>query len=262
MAVLSFFIRIGIIMSDEQEIRISTDGITFKGDVVNDIRAPIQRVSKTADSILRIIDNIVGLPADFISSHLEPFREKYREGYKQIPLKRRVEPSFRVGCSVLKNVAYSAEEPEIQKLFAQLLLSASDDKYADLVHPGYASVLNELTTLDAKFLTQFISKRDRCTMTDEELIYQSKSYSNLSRLGLIDWVERDYTIKELNKFVGNVRYSAPRRIEETNRVVVRLINDVQNLKNQIVQDNTKNRKVLRLTEFGNNFLSVVFGTLN
>ncbi|EGR2186216.1 hypothetical protein ACEV74_23750 [Vibrio parahaemolyticus] len=72
-------------MSTEQEITINSDGITLKGEVVNDVRPPIQRVSKTADSILRLIDNVVGLPADFISSYLEPFREQYREGYKKSP---------------------------------------------------------------------------------------------------------------------------------------------------------------------------------
>ncbi|MBE4129559.1 hypothetical protein HJ105_22600 [Vibrio parahaemolyticus] len=83
-------------MSTEQEITINSDGITLKGEVVNDVRPPIQRVSKTADSILRLIDNVVGLPADFISSYLEPFREQYREGYKNIPKKRRIEPSLRI----------------------------------------------------------------------------------------------------------------------------------------------------------------------
>ncbi|EGQ7800173.1 DUF4393 domain-containing protein [Vibrio parahaemolyticus] len=248
-------------MSTEQEITINSDGLTLKGEVVNDVRPPIQRVSKTADSILRLIDNVVGLPADFISSYLEPFREQYREGYKKIPKKRRIEPSLRIGCSVLKNVAYAAEEPDIQRLFARLLTSASDADYADIVHPGYASVVNELTTIDAKVLMLFSSGYRQRSLSDNEQPYESQLISNLIRLGLIGWVERDYTPSELNKFIGRKNYSAPRRLEETNKVVIDLINDVQNLKNRIVQDSAyaRDRQVLRLTDFGKNFIGVAFG---
>ncbi|ELA8172822.1 Abi-alpha family protein [Vibrio alginolyticus] len=247
-------------MSSEDEITIDTNGITLKGKIANDVRPPVKRVAKTADSILRLIDNVVGLPADFISSHLEPFREQYREGYQKIPIKRRIEPTLRIGSSVLKNVAYAAEEPEIQKLFAKLLVSASDTDYADKVHPGYASIVNELTTIDAKVLISFVSRYQRRSLTDQEQPYESQSISNLMRLGLVGWVEREYTPSELDNFVGRRSYSAPRRLEDTPRVVTDLINDIQDLKTSIVRDNvfSKDRQVLRLTEFGYNFIGVVF----
>ncbi|MUK61500.1 DUF4393 domain-containing protein [Aliivibrio fischeri] len=248
-------------MSNNDEISIGSEGIRLKGEIVEDLRKPMRRAASTADSILRLFDNVIGLPVDAISSFLEPFREQYKEGYKKIPHNRRIEPSFRIGCSILKNVAYSAEEPEIQRLFAQLLISSSDSDLADKVHPGYASVINELTTLDAKVLKGFISKNEN-TYAIDEAAYVQRSLSNLLRLGLLTWKQRDHNQKELERFVGKRHYSAPKRIEDTNRVVVDLINDVQKLKNNIIQDNVafNKRQELSLTSFGQDFLSVALNS--
>ena len=104
-------------MSDK-EISVTSDGVVLKGDVVDAVSTPISTICKTADNILQLVDNVVGLPTDFLNFHLKTFRESYKEGYEKIPKQRRIEPTLRLGCNVLRNVAYAAEEPEIQKLFA------------------------------------------------------------------------------------------------------------------------------------------------
>ena len=59
--------------SSDKEITINTGGVTLKGDVVDDVRKPIKRLASTTDSILRLFDNVVGLPVDYLSTRLEPF---------------------------------------------------------------------------------------------------------------------------------------------------------------------------------------------
>jgi len=243
----------------EKEISITTDGLVLKGDIVAAVSAPISTMCKTADTILKVVDNLVGLPADFLNFHLKTFRDTYAEGYEKIPLKQRIEPTLRLGCNILKNVAYSAEEPEIQKLFAQLLLSASDTQYESDVHPSYASVISEMTALDAKVLyTEF---GDFCKQEMLDSSTKEKAYSSLIRLGLITWQDRDYTNEDLVKFVGKKHYSVPRRVEDYPRVMVDLINDIQTLKNTIIKDKQTStrleRKELTLTKFGADFIRTV-----
>ena len=249
----------------EQEISINGDGVTLKGEIVNDVRKPVQRLTKTTDSFLRLIDNVVGLPADFISSHLETFRVKYAEKIEDIPEEERCEPNFRLGCAVLKNVAYSAEEPDIQALFASLLASSSDQNLSSYVHPGFASVINEMTSLDSKVLLDFYFGSNglsgqRLNFTDDEQKLIPQARSNLTRLGLLDLVDREYNQKEINKFTGSRSFNTPKNANDVNRVLVKLINDHQKLKESIAKDriSSTNRQKLEITQFGSNFLSVVY----
>jgi hypothetical protein len=249
----------------EQEISLSKDGLTLKGEVVNDVRQPIKRLGKTADTFLRLVDNVVGLPADFMSHHLETFRSKYVENLQTIPEENRCDPNFRLGCAVLKNVAYSAEEPDIQALFASLLASSSDQNLSSYVHPGFASVINEMTSLDSKVLLDFYFdsnglSRQRLKFTDEEQKLIPQARSNLTRLGLLDLVDREYNQQEINKFTGSRSFDAPRSANDVNRVLFKLINDHQKLKESIAKDriSSTKRQKLEITQFGSNFLSVVY----
>ncbi|EOX1847297.1 Abi-alpha family protein [Vibrio cholerae] len=244
----------------EKEISITTEGITLKGDIVDAVFAPISTVCKTADAILKVVDNVVGLPADYLNHHLQTFRKVYAQGYERIPHKRRIEPALRLGCNILKNVSFSADEPELQKLFAQLLISASDTEYASDVHPSYASVISEMTPLEAMVLD--ISFGDcpqpfKIFKIDKE--QREKAYSNLIRLGLITYKDRGYTENELRSFVGRRNYTVPSRNQDLTILVVEIINDLQKLKNSVIEDkrNATVRQELVLTKFGADFVRTV-----
>ncbi|MGO4209046.1 Abi-alpha family protein [Vibrio cholerae] len=244
----------------EKEISISPDGVVLKGAVVDAVTAPISTICKTADSILQVVDNVVGLPTDFLNYHLKTFRESYKEGYEKIPKQRRIEPTLRLGCNVLKNVAYAAEEPEIQKLFARLLLSASDLDLVDEVHPSYASIISEMTTNDAKVLVNEFGGGSYESIT-LEYPQLEKARANLIRLGLIAWKDRDYSEVELGKFVGYEGYRTPERLEDMPSLLVDVINDLQQLKNTVIEDkreaNFFNRMELILTKYGEDFVKTV-----
>jgi hypothetical protein len=256
-------------MSEENEISVTSDGVTLKGDVVDDVRAPIKRVADTADSVLRLVDNVVGLPLDFISTHLETFRNSYRKEYENIPEEKLILPNFKTNCSVIQNVAYSAEEPEIQKLFAHLLASASDSDIAEMVHPAFASIISEMTTIDAKLLEDFnlygTESKIGNALVEEEKVLIPQSISNLTRLGLIEYQDDPYSLNELRTFVGKQHYSGRSRgdlnktVGELIKTVGELINDVQQLKNNIIKDrqSTMTRRRMKLTQLGEDFVAVV-----
>jgi predicted transcriptional regulator len=247
----------------EQEISVTGEGVVLKGEIVNDLRPVVRRGVKTADSVLRLIDNVVATPLDYLSNNIEKFRAKFQERFEEIPLERRVEPSMRIGTSVVKNVAYSADEPDIQELFANLLASASDASKADLVHPGFATVISELLPFEANLLME-LSKmprqvdlaRIKVDFDDKEAV--NRAISNLVRLGLLDWRDGGYDRQELQKLIGQQNYKTidPERLVDT---VLPLVNDVQKLKNQLIQQlqGQSHKRSLEVTAFGRNFVAAV-----
>lgn len=250
----------------DSEISVKTDGVVLKGEVVDDVRPLVRRGVQTAESVLRLLDNVVRLPLDYVSNNLERFRLKYAERFEEIPIDQRCEPPMRIGCAVLKNVAYSAEEPDIQELFANLLASASNSEKIKYVHPGFATVVGELSSLDARLVVWLVEQRalaqinaSSIEIKDSTAPEVSQSISNLVRLGVLDWKEKIYEEREISKFVGQANYGVFIRPEDTDRLVVKLVNDLQKLKNELIGELRlqHRRQMLEITEFGRNFIASV-----
>lgn len=242
----------------KNKIGFTTKGIELTGASADLFLKPLGTVSRTANDILRVVENIVGIPADFIANNLETFRDTYNKGYQKIPKERRVKPKLRLGCNVFKNVCYAAEETDIQILFANLLLSGSDSKYRENIHPSYASVISEMTGDDAKVLITKFSDNSSIDVHDVNI---SKSFSCLIRLGLIMWKDRDYSEYQLMAFAGQNTHALVENIDDTPYILNDLINDYVELKNNLIEDRRtstmKERKDLVLTQYGEDFLKAI-----
>lgn len=242
------------------EISVNAEGIALKGEVVDDLRPIVKRGVATADSFLRLFNVAVALPLDYLSNNLERFRAKYADRFVEIPEDRRVQPAMRIGCAVLQNAAYSAEEPEIQDLFANLLASASDSKRVDLVHPGYATVIADLLPTEAKLLVAFA----KAPRQDLEAVRQrfgdkettNRAISNLVRLGLLNWRDENRDISELNKAqeISNVT-----RRSQIDEQLGNLMLEVDQLRNELIKQlkDQHLRRKLEVTAYGRNFVMAV-----
>ncbi len=252
-----------------KEITINSSGVTLKGDVVDDVRQPIKRLAKTTDSILRLFDNVVGLPADYLSTQLEPFREKYREQTKNISAENFQEPSFRIGCSVLRHVAYSSDEPELQEIFAKLLATASDKSKSKLVHPSFASVINDLTPDEARVLLVIGERRRSFNMLTADFVAIARSadisdesfvicISNLLRLGLIerDIKQRPIPKEKLDRIGMSARFYNPRDLEHFFNETERAINDLKQMNGSLMKVIQEQRldMGLQISMYGRQFL--------
>lgn len=244
------------------EVSLGPDGVTLKGGVVEDLRPLVRRAVKTSDSILRLIDNVVGLPVDYVSSNLERFRSKYAHRFEEIPLEHRQEPPMRIGCAVLKHAAYSADEPDIQELFANLLAAASNTEMVKHVHPGFATVIGEMRAVDAVVLRSVSHGRihpfSAARATDIEPDDYAQALSNLVRLGLLDWRATPYGQTDLKKLAPK-SYGNFIRPEQGMQVLVDLVNDVQRLKGELInQLSAQHRRIeLEVTSFGRHFIAAV-----
>jgi hypothetical protein len=262
--------------SSNTEISVTQKGVVLRGAAADDMRPPLQRLAKTADTVLRLIDNVVGLPADYLSLRLETFREKYREQLEKIPPERRQEPPLRVGCAVLRHVAYAAEEPDIQELFARLLATASDVEKASTAHPGFASVINDLQPEEAKLLLLLHKLRSPVRMgpfgekildavlNGETVPNLDGGLSNLLRLGLVEWhvTNRLPSQRSLQNIAKTPSYSTPQSITDVDRLLNNALQDVQNVKASVIAAfrDIDSQRYLRVTVFGKQFLEACMPT--
>jgi hypothetical protein len=177
-------------MSEPQtEIEISKESVKLVG-VYEDFRPAVQTVVSTVNHVLKVADNVVGLPADYINHHLTRFRDRYRARVEATPIEHRKLPPFRVAYLVLREVVAAATEPDLQEMFAKLLASASDARTAANVHPSFAETLNNLNPCDAAALrytggcmgdAEIQSWHESTTYAD-----RAASTDNLLRLGLVE----------------------------------------------------------------------------
>ena len=246
----------------ENEVSVTGDGLVVKGEIVEDIRPVVRRMAKTADSVLRLFDNLVGIPLDYASNNLERFRRRYAERFEEIPLERRREPPMRIGCAVVKNVAYAADEDDIQELFANLLASASDTEHVVSAHPGFATVIGELRSLDARILRAMATRKwpqpldpNRIQVEGEDPDHVAQSLSNLVRLGLLDWRDAPPDLSGIR--TGALTSRLAIRPEEIPNLAVKILNDYQQFKQTLLMELKKQPLRLRrleVTSFGRNFI--------
>lgn len=251
------------------EITVSATGVTVKGQLVDSLSKPVMRVATTADSVLRFCSSLVVLPFDFMSHNLESFRRRYAHKFEEIPFEHRREPSARIAATAIQHAALSADAPDIQEMFAQLLASASDARLQSQVHPAFVSVISQLNADDAVFLQAVAAATSvevpiRLGDRHEELReIVSAATANLLRLRIFEPRDLPYNKDELNRLVGRQHYAAPRDWNDGLGTLLSLINDVQKLKNELVNKLGQRhaRQATYISPFGQSFIRVVLGEL-
>lgn len=251
------------------EITVSATGVTVKGQLVDSLSKPVMRIATTADSVLRFCSSLVVLPFDFMSHNLESFRRRYAHKFEEIPVEYRQEPSARIAATAIQQAALSADAPDIQEMFAQLLASASDARLQGKVHPAFVSIISQLDAKDAVFLQAVAAATAaeipvRLGDRYEELReIESAATANLLRLRIFETRDLPYNRDELNRLVGRSHYAAPRDWSDGLQALVALINDVQKLKNELVNKLGQQhaRQASYISAFGQSFMRVVIGEL-
>jgi hypothetical protein len=267
-------------VSENEDVEVSPKGVILKG-AYSDLRPAIQRSVQVAETVLSVIDNLVGLPADFLNHHLTTFRDRYRQRIEEIPAAQRDVPPLRIGCSVLKEVAFAAEEPEIQKMFADLLGTSSDTETQHLAHPGFADVINQLLPLDAKLLRALIDLKQPYPRSvslssisqhfnphqDEHKTAQLRtSIDNLVRLGLLEWDVKGvswHVARGLKPFrhrhtrISSFSQDVAREVRDIKDAVTDIDRTFNEFSDKVsrVLENVGEKEALRSTGFGRQFVA-------
>lgn len=92
--------------------------------------------------VFRPIRKMLGLSAEYFEYG---FEEDMRSRVEAIPEEHRVAPKPSIAAPAMLGLAFSVDEPELKKLYLDLLASASDDRLSKGVHPAFVEVIRQLT---------------------------------------------------------------------------------------------------------------------
>ena len=219
-------------------------------------RPLIKNVVGVANPFFELLAILTGLSVGWVNYKLEGIGQRYEEKLASVPMKNRQVPPLEVAGSVVRGASIASDAPELQDLFAELLVSASDVRRVKSTHPSFGSLISELEPLDAKILAMFVEIDPRpdlhalevqrafeLSLSDSTI---KESVSNLTRQEL---VERSPSAIDFDLSRLHFRtYGDPDPQSE-----------IEKLKEQLVEIFSKSIKdpwPLRLTPFGSRFVSV------
>jgi Abortive infection alpha len=262
----------------ELSVNVSELQFTVRGRAYEDLRPIIKTSTATITNVLEVLENAVGVSCDFANHHLKRFRSKYQSGVKKIPSQFRELPPFRLGCLVIREVVFAAEEPELQSAFAQLLLSATDTRTRDSAFPGFATTLGQLSAFDTDLLSQLRAHQWRVRMEDIVRIMDGQkdvtefAFHNLRRSGIADWWHLEpnpfFPEQISNNFARDVDADTFRRSSPMHGLIELNLTDglasaTKNLGFHIVEllKQTQNPFGIKATPYGEQFVQMCFGTI-
>lgn len=148
------------------------DAVTSVPDVLGQI------YSDLASPSVKAVGDALGTVFEFSTSFLLPVKllnakfkanfakrlSEYQEKLEEIPESRRCEVHPQIGTPIVERLTYTTTD-EIADLFTTLLARASDSEQANLAHPSFISIIEHLSTDEAKII-KYLKNRDSVEYCD------------------------------------------------------------------------------------------------
>ena len=125
--------------------------------------------STREDAAISLYARIVGLPAGHIEAYLPDFREAFAHEMQAVTEASHRPADLRIGCEILRHVAFAVEEPELQKRFACLLATASNAGKRHHAHPAFPAILTAMAPEELRLLSGLRSAFDPVEASGSEL---------------------------------------------------------------------------------------------
>lgn len=211
-------------------------------------------------------------------NNLIDFSNKIRENLQQIPEDSRKEPDMSIIGPAIESSKYFIDEPELRNMFAKLLGSSFDKQKEDVVHPSFPQIIQNLSPIDAEFLSAIstdsvfpfctirLQKREKSNFTqffstvhegitlcrfivnitdkNDPLHDFNSNIDNLSRLKLIEIV-KDQSFTDANHYLPFIDHPI------YNHYLDKYRNNESILDEQV----TLIKGIIAITNFGKNFIN-------
>ena len=86
---------------------------------------------------------------------LEEFKKSLSDKLNAKPAECLVEPRMQVVGPAVENAKFCMDEPQIRKMFQNLLANSADIRYQSQVHPSFSAMIAQMSPLDAENLELF-----------------------------------------------------------------------------------------------------------
>ena len=124
-------------------------------DIYKDLAQPgVQPLGKAIGNVVRFCTlpfTALGTIDDMVEANLAHNLNEYKKKLEKIPEEKIMEVPPQLGVPVLQKLSYTTNE-EIAKLFTNLLATASNKDTADQAHPGFESIISQLSPDEARII--------------------------------------------------------------------------------------------------------------
>ena len=225
-------------MSEEKsvvsELVGQTSGVLEKA--YDDLAHPTAKsVGNTVSLIPRTIGVWLGKWEKWVINGEESIRltaEAVREKAAKIPEEKLTEPEPYVAIPAVQQLSYCYDSEELRNMYANLLVSSMNEDTKMNVHPGFTSIINQLSPLDVKVLEYIISSGGAVTTVTMRLMFKNHSfmvpvtdYSIELKEILDDTSLQSATLQNLKR-LGLVNISYDRYLKPVERYEAYLIDSV------------------------------------
>ncbi|MDU5466359.1 MAG: DUF4393 domain-containing protein [Peptoniphilus harei] len=131
-------------------------------DLINEAVTPVARsAGETIASIWDIVFggiNVYSEKQKYLRElNFEKFKESLTKKVADIPIEDIQEPNLSIIGPTLEKSKYYFEEEKLRELFANLVASSINKTKADIIHPAYPGIIQNLSPNDAEFLKEISS---------------------------------------------------------------------------------------------------------
>lgn len=99
--------------------------------------------------VFRPIRKLIGLSAEYFE---HGFDDDMQPRLEAIPEENRVAPKASIAAPAMQGLAFSLDEPDLKRLYLDLLASASDSRQTEAVHPAFVEIIRQLSADEVSFL--------------------------------------------------------------------------------------------------------------
>lgn len=86
---------------------------------------------------------------------IEKYKQELENKIREIPPENMVEPDFHTAYLALENSKSCITDDELRKMFVNLISNSMNSSTSNSAHPAFASIINQMSILDAKILMAF-----------------------------------------------------------------------------------------------------------
>lgn len=148
------------------------------------IQPAAKEVGKSLETVAKAV-NVALMPIKGFVWSFEKLQEfidtKISGKLKNTPEEEIQTPKGNIVVPALQALSYSADEPELQELFANLIAGSMDKHTAQFAHPSFVDTIKQLTPDEAKLLKYFSKEKSLPTITIRSELKQGPGGFNLAR---------------------------------------------------------------------------------
>ena len=200
--------------------------------------------------------------------NIEVYKQELEDKVKKIPPENLVEPDFHTVYEALENSKSCITDEELRKMFVNLISSSMNSSTSDFVHPSFASIIKQMSVLDAKIFKAFKENETNPILELRERQDEGGYQTFLTNLFLCITLNQgehvDLNIAQIQSSISNldrlglvkIDYSQLLTDEQCYSDLEKAANTIYEGRSIAVENRMMQKGVVLLTPLGKSFINV------